>query len=297
MAIVPGYRLFNVTLLHKRWLTPSLMSCVFIGDQAGKMKIDGPDQRIKILFPSSNGLSLSLTDDGDWWGQLRGMPPEKRPISRTYTLRHVNAAESQMEVEFVIHGTEGPASAWVLSAMPGDPLQMVAPNREHKADSGGYEWKPAPEVERALIIADETALPAVKGILAQLDMMPSAPQVQVFQETPSEDDIVDLSHYTFAEIVWLPRNRMNAPYGTALLQAVKERVFIPEYATATCDNDDNETEHEDLWQSAAASNNRFYGWVAAESSAVKHIRRYLVGKRKVVPGLLSFMAYWCAGKG
>ncbi|KJV49568.1 iron utilization protein [Pantoea sp. BL1] len=296
MATVPGYRIFNVTLLQKRWLTPSLMSCVFTGDQVAQMKMDGPDQRIKLLLPSSSGLASDLTESGAWWDQLKSIPAEQRPILRTYTLRHVNATERKMDVEFVIHGIEGPASAWVLSASPGDSLQIVAPNREHEASSGGYEWKPDPEVERALIIADETALPAVKGILAQMAEMPSPPQTQVFQEVPLEKDVVDLSKYAFAEVFWLPRDKLNTVHGEALLAAVREQAVIPADTINTFHDCAYESEQEDLWQSAESMNKRFHGWVAAESSTVKHIRHYLVGERNIEKTLVSFMAYWSKGK-
>ena len=142
MDPIPAYRLFNVTLLRKRWLSPSLVSCLFTGEEIEMMKRDGPDQRIKILFPSLQGIPASLTAHLPWREQLKALPPEQRPIPRTYTLRAVNAADRLVEVEFVIHGTEGPASAWVIGAAPGDALQMVAPNRQHAADSGGYEWRP-----------------------------------------------------------------------------------------------------------------------------------------------------------
>ncbi|MBK0097555.1 siderophore-interacting protein [Erwinia sp. S63] len=297
MATVPGYRVFNVTLLQKRRLTPSLMSCVFTGEEVRQMKMDGPDQRIKILFPSPEGLVSSLTESGGWWDQFKSIPPHQRPIMRTYTLRRVIAAEKQMEVEFVIHGTEGPASAWVISAMPGDALQIVAPNRDHAADSGGYEWKPASQVERALIIADETAFPAVKGIIEQMAEMASPPRVQVFQEIPLENDVVDLSHYAFAEVIWLPREKMSTSHGVALVNAVKQHAFIPDYAIGASRHAADDVEGEDLWQSAANNSHRFYGWVAAESSTVKHIRRYLLGERNVAQQVVSFMAYWSRGKG
>lgn len=260
------------------------------------MKMDGPDQRIKILFPSPDGLPPSLTESGGWWEQFKSIPLHQRPIMRTYTLRRIIAAERQMEVEFVIHGTEGPASAWVISAMPGDALQIVGPNREHTADSGGYEWKPASQVERALIIADETALPAVKGIIEQMAEMPSHPCVQVFQEIPLENDVVDLSHYAFAEVIWLPREKINAPHGVSLLKAVKQQAFIPDYAVDGSHHTADDVEGEDLWQSAASNNHRFYGWVAAESSTVKHVRQYLLGERNMSQEVVSFMAYWSRGK-
>lgn len=296
MSAVPGYRLFNVTLLHKTQLTPSLMRCVFGGEQVERMKMDGPDQRIKILFPSLNGTPSALTAHNGWWDQLKSLAPEQRPIPRTYTVRKVNSADLYMDVEFVLHGTEGPASRWAITAAPGDALQIVAPNGEHTGDSGGYEWKPHPGVERALIIADETALPAVKGILAHMATLPSPPTLQIFQEIPLAGDYVDFSKYAFADVYWLPRDRTQTPHGTALLEAVKQHAVLPAYALDAQYNDADEVDEESLWCAANDNSNRFYGWVAAESTTVKHLRRYLIGERNVANALVSFMAYWSKGR-
>ena len=294
MDAIPAYRLFNVTLLRKRWLSSSLVSCLFTGEEVAMMKRDGPDQRIKILFPSLQGIPASLTAHLPWREQLNPLPPAQKPIPRTSTLRAVDAADRLVEVEFVIHGAEGPASAWVISAEPGDALQMVAPNRQHADDSGGYEWRPHAEVARALIVADETALPAVKGILEQVAQLAAPPALQIFQEVPRAEDCVDWRQYAFAEVFWLPRDQTRTAHGAALLQAVKVNLAVPDSALSACPAS-LEVEQESLWRSAACKDNRFYGWVAAESSAVRHIRRYLVGERQLASESVSFMAYWSKG--
>ncbi|MEB6377635.1 siderophore-interacting protein [Leclercia adecarboxylata] len=295
MSAEQSYRLFNVELARKEVLSPSMLRCVFKGDDVRHMKTDAPDQRIKLLFPSLNGTPSALTSEGCWWEQLRSLPEDIRPVPRTYTLRRVDVEASEMEVEFVMHGTEGPASAWAMGAQPGDELQIVAPNRDYPNDSGGYEWKPHPHAERGLIIADETAWPAVKGILEQLAQRDMPPQIQVFIEVPKQGDCIDLSDYDFAEIHWLARELTGAPYGEALLQAVKQHVTLPEYAQANCQDLREEAEGELLWD-RAESDNRFHGWVAAESSAVKHLRRYLTGERNLSKETISFMAYWARGR-
>ena len=296
MAGVQGYRLFNVVLARKQVLSPSMLRCVFSGQDIRQMKMDSPDQRIKLLFPSLNGTPSSLTDDGDktWWEKARAMPQESRPIARTYTLRHVNAEAAEVEVEFVMHGTEGPASAWALSAEPGAALQMVAPNLACPTSSGGYEWAPHPDIERALVVADETALPAAKAILEQLAGWDNPPQLQVFLEVPKRGDCVDLSHYRFADIHWLPREVIGASHGEALLSAVQQQVILPASALVRGELHE-ESEGDILWDRADSGDKRFHGWVAAESSAVKQLRRYLIGERGLSPECISFMAYWSRG--
>lgn len=291
MAAKEGYRLFNVVLARKQVLSPSMLCCVFSGAEVRQMKTDAPDQRIKLLFPSLNGTPSALTGESAWWETITKMPTDSRPIPRTYTLRHLNAEAGEVEVEFVMHGTEGPASAWALSAEPGDALQMIAPNRAHVADSGGYEWHPHPNVERALVVADETAFPAAKAILEQLAEWPHPPQLQLFIEMPERGDCIDLSHYPFAEVHWLPREETGASYGEALLSAVKQHVILPAAALAPQPLSEV-AEEELLWDRADSADTHFHGWVAAESGSVKQIRRYLAGERGVSRECISFMAYW-----
>lgn len=290
-----SYRLFNVVLARKQVLSPSMLCCVFSGDEVRQMKMDAPDQRIKLLLPAPSGKPFVPADNGlTWWENIGKLPVEDRPILRTYTLRHVNADRGEMEVEFVMHGTEGPASAWALDAQPGDALQIAAPNREHVEDSGGYEWNPHPQVKQGLVVADETALPAAKAILEQMATLPHPPRLQVFLEVPERGDCVDLSVYSFAEIHWLPRDASGASYGEALLTAVREHVRLPDSALSR-EELHEEAEGQLVWDRADHDDVRFHGWVAAESSAVKHLRRYLIGERGLSQECISFMAYWSRG--
>ncbi|HCL5252012.1 TPA: siderophore-interacting protein [Salmonella enterica] len=294
MAGAQGYRLFNVQLARKTALSPSLLSLVFSGHEVSQMKCDSPDQRIKILFPSEDGTPPSLPAEGHWYQLVQGMPKEKRPVIRTYTLRHVDTVRQEVTVEFINHGTEGVASAWAINARPGDAIQMVAPGATHVEDSGGYEWTPPCGLRNALIIADETALPAARGILEMLAGQTNPPQVQAFFEVPEQADCANLSEFNFAEIFWLPRNSTAVKYGECLIQAVKVYARIPE--SHYHDTVQEEAEGDVIWDKATTSNTEFYGWVAAESTVVKLLRRYLIGACGVEHKAINFMAYWSKGR-
>ncbi|OAT25222.1 iron-chelator utilization protein [Buttiauxella ferragutiae ATCC 51602] len=295
MAGVQGYRLFNVQLVHKSQVSPSLLSLVFGGPDIANMKCDAPDQRIKMLFPSEDGSFPTLPEQAQWYQLLQELPKEKRPIVRTYTLRHVDAARQEVTVEFVSHGTEGPASAWAIAAEAGDKIQIVAPNAAYSGDSGGYEWTPPEGLRQALIIADETALPAARGILELLATQPNPPQIQAFFEVPEQGDCVDLSAYSFASIHWLPRKTSNARHGECLLKAVRADAQLPKTA-GVAETVNEEAEGELLWDKATTASNTFYGWVAAESTVVKMLRRYLIGECGVNHDAINFMAYWSKGR-
>lgn len=294
MAEVQGYRLFNVQLTRKSVVSPSLLSLVFTGPEVRYMKCDSPDQRIKLLLPSLDGTPSALANDNHWYDTLQSMDKEKRPVLRTYTLRHLDSVREELTVEFVSHATEGPASAFAVTAEPGERLQIVAPNAEYPNDSGGYEWTPPVGLRHGLIIADETALPAARGILELLAKLPQPPQIQAFFEVPETGDCIDLSAFSFAKIHWLPRAAVAASYGECLIKAVQQHVWLP----AGFQNNDiqEEAEGELLWDKATSDSREFYGWVAAESTAVKLLRRYLIGERGVALETINFMAYWARAR-
>ncbi|MGK7245525.1 siderophore-interacting protein [Buttiauxella agrestis] len=295
MAGVQGYRLFNVQLVHKSQVSPSLLSLVFGGPDVAHMKCDSPNQRIKMLFPSEDGSIPALPEQGEWYQLLQQLPREKRPVVRTYTLRKVDRERQEVTVEFVSHGTEGPASAWAINSRLGDQIQIVAPNAEYTQDSGGYEWTPPSGLRHGLIIADETALPAARGILELLATQEKPPHIQAFFEVPEEGDCVDLSEFSFAQIHWLARKTVNATHGECLLKSVRENAQVPATAGVT-EALNEEAEGELLWDKATTVSNDFYGWVAAESTVVKLLRRHLIGECGVNHDAINFMAYWSQGR-
>ncbi|MBI6548378.1 SIP domain-containing protein [Xenorhabdus sp. VLS] len=68
-----------------------------------------------------------------------------------------------------------------------------------------------------------------------------------------------------------------------------ESAFIEEQSLAETTSPDGT-----LWERAENENkaSHFYAWVAAESSAVKNLRRYLLQERHLDRMLINFMAYW-----
>ncbi|EOC1289585.1 siderophore-interacting protein [Cronobacter muytjensii] len=289
-----SYRIFNVTLCRRVAVTPSLLRCVFTGPDVAQMKHEAPDQRIKLLFARPEGETASLPVSDNWYQDYLALPREQRPFMRTYTLRELRRTACEMDVEFVLHGDTGPASRWATHAKPGDALQIVAPDGNFPGDSGGYEWAAGDALREALLVADETALPAALGILEQLARQPAPPRVQAFLEVPLAQDVQPL-RYPFADIHWLARDA-HAAHGERLLAAVRADVALPACALATDQEAQEESDDDALiWQRADGAGT-FRAWVAAESGAVKRLRHYLTRERQLDPARASFMAYWARGK-
>lgn len=306
MAGRTSYRLFDITLARRTQVSPSLVRFTFTGPQVGQMATHAPDQRIKLFFPKdANGLDalfeIAKLEEHDWFGAYRALPDTQRPPMRTYTIRALRPARGEVDVEFVLHGDNGPASRWAMRARPGDRLAMTAPLANAGGEKLGYEWKPPRGVRRILIIADETALPAAAGIFETLDDLPLAPRVEALIEVPRSDDIQPLSPP--AKLRWLNRDsEPDCHHGDLLMRAIRDIDLHQEIralggqshggATEGLDEDDAA-----LWEPASLDDNApFYAWVAAETKVTRHIRHYLVNECGLPKQCVTSMGYWRLGK-
>lgn len=289
-----GYRIFNVTLKQRIQITPSLLRCVFTGDDVLEMKHESPDQRIKLLFAGEDGTCPAMPVSEGWYQDYLALPKPQRPVMRTYTLRGLRREQKEMDVEFVLHGETGPASRWAMHAGTGAKMQIVAPNAASADDSGGYEWIWHEGIQQALLIADETAVPAAVGILEQLATLAEPPKVQAFFEVPHITD-AQQQDFPFAEIHWLGRE--DHPQGTLLMKAIRDHLTLPDCARVAEQSLENKSLIEDgIWERAEGKHG-FNAWVAAESGVVKKLRHCLIDEFQLDREVVNFMAYWTLGRG
>jgi NADPH-dependent ferric siderophore reductase len=124
-------------------------------------------------------------------------------------------------VDLVVHeqGPQGPACRWALNAGPGDEIQVIAPRRRG-LEYGGTEFAPG-QHHRLLLIGDETALPALTRILADLEPGFSG---HVFVEVPSTEDALDVDVPDGFAITWLTRN--GADHGRPLVEEVRRHLGL-----------------------------------------------------------------------
>ena len=292
-----AYRIFDLVLARRIHLSPSLARLVFTGPDVAQMVTLAPDQRVKLLFPAPDGSLPNLSNAQHWKAAHSALPTARRPPMRTYTIRALRPEALEVDVDFVLHGVNGPASAWATHAQVGERLQMVAPNLAHEGDPGGYEWKPPQGVRNVLLVGDETALPAIAGILEQLaDDQPELP-VQAFIEVPLEADCLPLRHGNASHIHWLPRELLNCEHGQAMQQAVRELASLPQgQAAPQVKLEAVDIDTRILWEQASSANSAFHAWVAGESATVMDIRRYLIKERGLQRECLTLMGYWRAGR-
>jgi NADPH-dependent ferric siderophore reductase len=296
MTSTQPYRIFDVTLARYADVSPHLRRLTFTGPEVADMTTVAPDQRIKIFFPR-DGIAPDVPKDGDWYKSWKALPVDERAPMRTYTIRHLRADQCEVDIDFVLHGETGPASRWATNARPGDRVQMSAPNRRAQSRIDGYEWKPPAGARHILLMADETALPALAGILEELAQRPDLPRVEAFVEVPSNEDRIVLSAWESLTLHWLAREDEEVRPGALMIEAVR-RARLPKGAgNADLVLEDIDIDANVPWERAAPiEGGDFYAWIAGESEAVMAIRRFLIKERGLDRTTLNLMGYWRFGK-
>lgn len=296
-------------------VTPSFVRIELGGPELAEFGTPGPvfDQRIKIIFPNAAGNLPSFADaDESWWTTWMEIPEDERGSMRTYTIRDVvgEGADTRFVVDIVVHEAhgddplDGAGNRWALQAATGQRLVVMAPRRGH--EFGGIEWSPG-DATRLLLVGDETAAPAIRGVLRDL---PADARGAVFLEVPVDDDVLDdVVAPAGVEVAWFPRN--DGARGEELHAAVLAHLTgtAPTEAITVTDDEIDP----DLWETPVYSSSGeqvadatavptddspfagLYAWIAGESKVVTGLRRKLVNDLGLDRKQVAFMGYWREG--
>ena len=290
---VPAYRPFAAAVTRVQRLSPSFLRVTFTGPSFDELAPNGWDQRIKVLLPTARGLGDCPSGD-DWYAEWRALPEDRRNPMRTYTVRAARPELREIDVDFVLHGATGPASAWAEQATAGHEVVLIGPNARFHGPTGGFEWNPPAEAECLIVAGDETAVPAVCAIVESL---PQDRPARVFMEVPEAGDMLPLTVPAGVEVTWLPRGRVDVPLGgpltCAVVAAVRELADERPPVPAPDPEEDDAVLPWDVPEQSPGS--PLYAWLAGEAGVVTGLRRRLVGlgvdRRSV-----AFMGYWRADR-
>lgn len=284
-------------------LSPSFVRLELASPQLADLGIDGPwlDQRFKLVVPHAGGALAPVRDaDESWWTTWAERPVEERGHMRTYSVRDVlgTGTDTRLVVDIVVHpaaGEHGPGSDWAIAARPGDRAVVAAPRRG--VPFGGIEFAP-PADTRLLLVGDETAVPAICRILADL---PADAAGAAYLEVPHHLDVQDVRRPAGVSITWLVRD--DAPHGARLHAAVLEHLDLEPVAPVEVDDVDPT-----LWETPTYSSSGeplpagsgrladdLYAWIAGEAGMVTGLRRHLVKELGVDRRQVAFMGYWRRG--
>ncbi|OTG92146.1 siderophore-interacting protein [Acinetobacter sp. ANC 3813] len=144
------------------------------------IKLFFPDQpHQKPLLPQRNELGKVIWPEG------------KKPITRTYTIRHFLIQEQLLAIDFVRHADFGIAADWAIHAQAGNILGLAGPGGPARFN---------PDVQYWVFIADLSALPM---LAASLEQLPTHAQGQIWIEIEDEADQIELSYPAGMSLNWL----------------------------------------------------------------------------------------------
>ncbi|QBX99989.1 siderophore-interacting protein [Rhodophyticola sp. CCM32] len=243
----PPARLARLLIVsHTARITPNMIRVTFQGADLADIPAESAGAHCKLFFAEAGQSRESFRQ------QLADGP---RPVARTYTIRHARPDMGEIDIDFVAHGSEGPASTWALEAGPGSFCGMGG-HGQPKLTRFDADWY--------LLAADMTALPMASAALEALPR--KARGIAVFEIT-SEADIQTLAAPPGMTVQWLIQPDPHKA-STAQLDFLTAMTW-PEGRVRVC--------------------------IAGEGSAIAALRSYVRVERAVPRGDVYISGYWKIG--
>ena len=185
-------------------LSPAMRRITFKGAELEGFSPETPASYIKLIFPEPGNSEPE-----------RPLPDAPRPKAmRTYTPLAVRPDVHEVDVDFVLHG-EGPASTWASQAAVGQVIYLMGPGPGYALDTSATQH---------LLIADDSALPAIENILA---VLPASASVHLLVEVISADEERPLQSAAQLVTQWLPRGTDHRNAGLPLERALRALQTVP----------------------------------------------------------------------
>lgn len=219
----------TLEVIDNKSITPNMRRITLGGIQMQDFPKDQESAYIKLLFNQANS---------------------ERPLMRTYTIRAQR--DTEIDVDFVVHGHTGIASQWALEAQIGDTISIGGP---------GPAKLITPDADWFLLVGDMTALPAIS---VNLEKLPADATGYAVIEIASEADKQALIKPAGIDIIWVINDAVSATH-SPLLECVQT---LP-------------------WSSGQPS-----VWAACEFHSMRQLRDYFKKTREVQKSHLYISSYW-----
>ena len=252
-------------VLRTAQLTPHMVRVVLGGSGFDTFKPgEFTDSYVKVVFVPTD-VDVSTLPQPLTLDSFDALPPGKRPVIRTLTVRRADPVVGELFLDVVTHGDHGAAGTWAATAEPGQPVHLMGP---------GGAYAPDPTADWHLLAGDESALPAIS---AALEALPADAVGNVFLEVADPDHAVELAAPKGMQLNWIYRGGRadlvgddragdNAP----LVETVTTAYWLP---------------------------GRVHVFIHGEAQAVMHNLRPYIRKQRGVPAAqASISGYWRRGR-
>ncbi len=235
-------------------VTPHMRRLTLAGGDLARFANGG--LHVRLLIPKLRDIKPAWPVTGE---DGRPLWPEgqTRPDVRIYTIRRIDVEASEVDIDFVLHeGGDMPGARFAREARPGDLVGMTGPGG---GSIGGADWY--------LLAGDETALPAIARILAE---MPAGKRATVHIEVDGPCDEQPLQSAAKIDLRWLHRGAVEPGTSDALEHAVRD-IAWPSKGTPV------------------------FAWVGCEYKSFRAIRNHLRRDRALRRDEHLVVAYWRRG--
>lgn len=221
----------------------------FGGDGLSGFPQDTASAYLKVGFPLPKGSGAGLKRG------IKKLLGRESVAVRSYTVRRYDPDTRELEMDFVVHGDAGPASAWAEQASAGDTLHAGGPGPKKLLTLSG-DW--------FLVVGDMSALPAIGANLAHL---PEDAEGVALIEILDEADRQELNAPAGVDVRWIVN-----PNPARSADVVMEAIRALDWADGQCE-----------------------AWVAGELDTVRAVRTYLKSERAMTRGQMYASSYWQNG--
>lgn len=235
-------------------VSPNIQRVTLRGEDLDRLHWQGFDQWVRLALPANGEVGLDRVPERfttNSYLKMMAAPAHRRPVIRNYTLRQWRPQTRELDIDFVLHGTHGIAGPWATTAATGAPVAMI---------DQGCGWS-FPASRWHLLVADETGLPAVCGVLRDLSStdrgiaLIELGDLEDAQRGPAPEGV---------EVRWLLREPDQKPGEAALAEL--NCVELP-------DRDR-------------------HAFAVGESGLATGVRRHLLRQRGWAKGEVTFCGYW-----
>jgi NADPH-dependent ferric siderophore reductase len=204
-------------------VTPNMIRVTLGGGDLSEFVYQGFDHWMRLIFPEGGTAPLNALPGGldltDYRTHL-GLAPGARPAIRGYTVREWRPERTEMDVEFVQHGSAGVAGPWAAAARPGDAIGLIDRGRQFTPGPGAIQ----------VMVADHSALPAVAASVRDL---PRGARGHVIVELGDPADRQPLAPPPGVAVHWLTTGPGANP-GDQALETLRGLTLPPGPVTALC---------------------------------------------------------------
>ncbi|RFA10688.1 hypothetical protein B7R54_16855 [Subtercola boreus] len=195
-------QLFSAVISRSERLSPSFQRVTITGDTLSAFEWTGFDHWFRLFLPPVAGspLHLPAVTGRGWYKHYLAIPEETRPHCSNYTVADFRTVDgrTELDIDVVIHRdaageVTGGVAIWATTAAVGSPVALL---------DQGPMFDPPADLRGVHLVSDESGLPALRGILRDLD--PGVTGTAII-EVPSSADVETLRAPAGVEVTWVVR--------------------------------------------------------------------------------------------